>query len=328
MDAARWLSVDEGSPIFFVDFSCPQLCQWVPLGVSGGAWEKDLHDRWWTSKLPFPSTLSSTPHTPPLSPAVQPLRALLKAGQSTTSGWTRPWQAHLRRRASPAPQQYPSPVPLTPSLGCSPSSTESLSGDIRMSTFNEHTLVAEYAGTQNPLNQLVGYFHFPSYTIITPKPVFLTRWTYLVPSIPRLNLVDSAGLAASSTNSPALARIQVVRGWTSPTPTHPPPNRPRPCPACAPRPRPSPSLWTVLQVDGSAHPISKSDIIRERLPHDARRAEASASVSETPTASPDVSRRVYPRHGLRPPHPPRTRPNPTPKRIPNASRQIPAASPK
>ncbi|KAJ7861696.1 hypothetical protein B0H14DRAFT_2575826 [Mycena olivaceomarginata] len=47
--------------------------------------------------------------------------------------------------ASPSPppsfscvQQYPSPVPLTPSLGCSPSSTESLSGDhpdVHMSTF-------------------------------------------------------------------------------------------------------------------------------------------------------------------------------------------------
>ncbi|KAJ7798952.1 hypothetical protein B0H14DRAFT_3492124 [Mycena olivaceomarginata] len=44
--------------------------------------------------------------------------------------------------ASPSPppsfscvQQYPSPVPLTPSLGCSPSSTESLSGDHPMSTY-------------------------------------------------------------------------------------------------------------------------------------------------------------------------------------------------
>ncbi|KAJ7683493.1 hypothetical protein B0H14DRAFT_3535120 [Mycena olivaceomarginata] len=45
-------------------------------------------------------------------------------------------------------------------------------------------------------------------------------------------------------------------------------------------------------LDGSAHPISNNNIICERLPHDARRAEASASVSETPTASPDASRRA------------------------------------
>ncbi|KAJ7323351.1 hypothetical protein DFH08DRAFT_969417 [Mycena albidolilacea] len=51
------------------------------------------------------------------------------------------------------------------------------------------------------------------------------------------------------------------------------------------------------KLDGSAHPISKSGIIRERLLHDARRGEASASVSETPTASPDVSCRMYPGHG-------------------------------
>jgi hypothetical protein len=50
------------------------------------------------------------------------------------------------------------------------------------------------------------------------------------------------------------------------------------------------------KLDGSAHPTSKSNIICEHLPHDARCAEASASVSETPTASPDVSRRAYPAH--------------------------------
>ncbi|KAF8190728.1 hypothetical protein K438DRAFT_915209 [Mycena galopus ATCC 62051] len=38
----------------------------------------------------------------------------------------------------------------------------------------------------------------------------------------------------------------------------------------------------------------KSDIIRKRSRHDARRGGASASVSETPTASPGVSRRASP----------------------------------
>ncbi|KAJ6457324.1 hypothetical protein C8R45DRAFT_566770 [Mycena sanguinolenta] len=49
------------------------------------------------------------------------------------------------------------------------------------------------------------------------------------------------------------------------------------------------------KLHGSARPISmKSDIIRKRSWHDARRGGASASVSETPTASPGVSRRASP----------------------------------
>ncbi|KAF7373864.1 hypothetical protein MSAN_00598400 [Mycena sanguinolenta] len=49
------------------------------------------------------------------------------------------------------------------------------------------------------------------------------------------------------------------------------------------------------KLHGSARPISmKSDIIRKRSRHDARRGGASASVSETPTASPGVSRRASP----------------------------------
>ncbi|KAF7343920.1 hypothetical protein MVEN_01680700 [Mycena venus] len=48
-------------------------------------------------------------------------------------------------------------------------------------------------------------------------------------------------------------------------------------------------------LHGSARPISmKSDVIRKRSRHDARRGGASASVSETPTASPGVSRRASP----------------------------------
>ncbi|KAK7014408.1 hypothetical protein R3P38DRAFT_3574701 [Favolaschia claudopus] len=49
------------------------------------------------------------------------------------------------------------------------------------------------------------------------------------------------------------------------------------------------------KLHGSARPISmKSDVIRKRSRHDARRGGASASVSETPTASPGVSRRASP----------------------------------
>ncbi|KAJ7499119.1 hypothetical protein FB451DRAFT_1204305 [Mycena latifolia] len=49
------------------------------------------------------------------------------------------------------------------------------------------------------------------------------------------------------------------------------------------------------KLHGSAHPISmKSDVIRKRSRHDARRGGVSASVSETPTASPGVSRRASP----------------------------------
>ncbi|KAJ7847157.1 hypothetical protein B0H14DRAFT_3677030 [Mycena olivaceomarginata] len=52
------------------------------------------------------------------------------------------------------------------------------------------------------------------------------------------------------------------------------------------------------KLDGSVHPISKSNIICECLPHDAHCAEASASVSEMPTASPDISRRIGTQMGL------------------------------
>ncbi|KAJ7918311.1 hypothetical protein B0H13DRAFT_2231279 [Mycena leptocephala] len=52
------------------------------------------------------------------------------------------------------------------------------------------------------------------------------------------------------------------------------------------------------KLHGSARPISmKSDVIRKRSRHDARRGGASASVSETPTASPGVSRRASPAPG-------------------------------
>ncbi|KAJ7653695.1 hypothetical protein DFH06DRAFT_903767, partial [Mycena polygramma] len=52
------------------------------------------------------------------------------------------------------------------------------------------------------------------------------------------------------------------------------------------------------KLHGSARPISmKSDVIRKRSRHDARRGGASASVSETPTASPGVSRRASPSPG-------------------------------
>ncbi|KAJ7161193.1 hypothetical protein C8R46DRAFT_904775, partial [Mycena filopes] len=54
------------------------------------------------------------------------------------------------------------------------------------------------------------------------------------------------------------------------------------------------------KLHGSARPISmKSDVIRKRSRHDARRGGASASVSETPTASPGVSRRASPAPGHR-----------------------------
>ncbi|KAJ7829064.1 hypothetical protein B0H14DRAFT_3465897 [Mycena olivaceomarginata] len=255
------------------------------------------------------------------APAVQPLRALLKVGQST-------WMDSPVASPSPLPsfscaQQYPSPVPLTPSLGCSPSSTESLSGD------HPDTSISQY-------------------TIITPKPVFLTacfhafsgtpqvcvcdyhaRALVLIsyPILPRLNLVDSAGLACvlAQFAQPALAHVQVVRGSTSPTQLTRP-NSPSPAPLLvlslvpitpeSPAPSTDSPARGLLQLpqrqrtrcgkhmcglyyklDGSAHPISKSDIIHERLPHDARRGEASASVSETPSASPDVSCRMYPGHG-------------------------------
>ncbi|KAJ7224567.1 hypothetical protein GGX14DRAFT_350375 [Mycena pura] len=52
------------------------------------------------------------------------------------------------------------------------------------------------------------------------------------------------------------------------------------------------------KLHGSARPISmKSDVIRKRSRHDARRGGASVSVSETPTASPGVSRRASPAPG-------------------------------
>ncbi|KAJ7153063.1 hypothetical protein C8R43DRAFT_452778 [Mycena crocata] len=52
------------------------------------------------------------------------------------------------------------------------------------------------------------------------------------------------------------------------------------------------------KLHGSARPISmKSDVIRKRSRHDARRSGASASVTETPTASPGVSRRASPAPG-------------------------------
>ncbi|KAJ7459406.1 hypothetical protein B0H11DRAFT_1817389 [Mycena galericulata] len=52
------------------------------------------------------------------------------------------------------------------------------------------------------------------------------------------------------------------------------------------------------KLHGAARPISmKQDVIRKRSRHDGRRGGASASVSETPTASPGVSRRASPAPG-------------------------------
>ncbi|KAJ7875774.1 hypothetical protein B0H14DRAFT_3437021 [Mycena olivaceomarginata] len=267
----------------------------------GGAWEKDLHDRWWTSKLPFPSTLSSTPHTaPPPSPAVQPLRALLKAGQST-------WMD--------SPVASPSPPP---SFSCAQQCPQSRPSDTepRLLAFVHRIFVRRPSGCPHSTNTpswlstpghrtpSIKLTSISQYTIITPPTCvpqcMLSRTfrhssslclrlpcssagTYLVPESSAAQTWSTRlDLPASSPNSPALA-------GRPPHPTHPPQLALALAQVhhCGP----------YYKLDGSAHPISKSDIIRERLPHDARRAEASALVSETPTASPDVSRRVYPRHG-------------------------------
>ena len=65
---------------------------------------------------------------------------------------------------------------------------------------------------------------------------------------------------------------------------------------------PSPSLprtrlcFSSFKLHGSARPISmKSDVIRKRARHDARRA--SGNSSETPSASPGASRRATPENG-------------------------------
>ncbi|KAJ7683492.1 hypothetical protein B0H14DRAFT_3535119 [Mycena olivaceomarginata] len=286
----------------------PWLFRWAPLGVS--------------------YTIINPAHC---APAVHPLRTLLKAGQSTTSGWMD------SPVASPSPppsfscvQQYPSPVPLTPSLGCSPSSTESLSGDhpdVHMSTFmdtnmfplshdvvtvscgnktssnwrthsstpssillrpdrpmafaspnvwpwsdvvgrattsNEHTPVAEYAGTQNPLNQID--FHFPVHYHHPPNPCSslhaFTHFPALL-NLPWLNLVDSAALARVLTQfaQPALARAQVVRGSMSPTPNSPAPDSPSPAPAPLPAPSPMPITpeSPTLSTDSPARGLLRGD---------------------------------------------------------------------